>query len=77
MHHRYWEPKLEKMPRKDLKVLQLKRLKYTLSKAFENNYQRRKMKNADVKPDSIKKLTHLSKIPFTTKEDFRCSPLVA
>ena len=80
----YWDKKHETMPLQDLKELQLKRLKNVVRTVYEKNeFYHKKLKDAGVKPDDIKTLDDLNKIPFLTKDDLRqyypfgllCTPL--
>lgn len=68
----YWDQEKECMPLEQLKELQLRRLKETVYRvyAFVPAYQR-KMDEAGIKPDDIKTLDDLKKLPFTTKQDLR------
>ncbi|MFN3479222.1 MAG: phenylacetate--CoA ligase PaaK [Thermodesulfovibrionales bacterium] len=67
-----WNEKFETLQRSDLEALQLKRLKGVLKKVYEAvPYYRQKMDEAGVKPQHIKTLKDLQKLPFTTKEDLR------
>jgi len=67
-----FNPKAEKMPRKKLEELQLKRLKKIIRYAYDNvPFYREKFDSAGVRPDDIKKLEDIEKIPFTTKDDLR------
>ena len=69
---KFWDEKIETMPLKDLKELQLARLKKVVKMAYEKNaIYREKFKKAGIKPDDIKSLDDLSKIPFLTKEELR------
>ena len=66
-----FNPKIEKMPRKELKELQLKRLRKIVRYAYENvPFYREKFKSAGIEP-TIKKLDDMEKLPFTTKDDLR------
>jgi len=68
----YWDKKHETMPLQDLKELQLKRLKNVVRTVYEKNeFYHRKLKDARVKPDDIKTLDDITKIPFLTKDDLR------
>ncbi len=63
--------KAEKMPRKKLEELQLKRLKAIVRYAYENvPFYRKKFDEAGVEPN-IKNFDDLEKIPFTTKDELR------
>ncbi|MEW6034061.1 MAG: phenylacetate--CoA ligase, partial [Chloroflexota bacterium] len=65
-------PELETMPRKELEKLQLSRLQAKVKEVYEKvPFYRRAFKERGVTPDSIRKLSDLSKLPFTTKLDFR------
>ena len=68
----YWDEKHETMPLKDLKELQLRRLKKVVSMVYEKNaFYRRKLKEAGVEPSDIKSLDDIKKIPFLTKDELR------
>ena len=63
---------VEKGSRKALKELQLRRLKWSVTHAYENvPHYRRKFDAAGVKPKDLKTLADLAKFPFTTKSDLR------
>ena len=60
------------MPRKQLRELQLKKLKEQVKHCYDNSpFYKRKLKAADITPNSIKTLEDLTKIPFTIKTDLR------
>ena len=64
--------RIEKLPRKELKELQEKNLKSMLNYAYKNvTMYRRKFKEVGIKPEDIKNLEDLRKVPFTTKDDLR------
>jgi len=63
---------METMPRKKLQELQLERLKKTVKLVYENiPYYKKKFKEIGIKPDDIKTLEDIRKLPFTTKDDLR------
>lgn len=67
-----WNPEIETMPREKLRELQLKRLKETISLAYENvRHYRQKFDETGLKPGDIKSLDDLPKLPFTVKTDLR------
>jgi hypothetical protein len=67
-----FQPEFEKMPRNKLASLQEERLIKMVKYCYENvPVYRRKFKEAGIKPDNIKSLDDLEKIPFTEKEDLR------
>lgn len=67
-----WNEKFETLQRGELEALQLKRLKGIVKKLYGAvPYYRQKMDEAGVRPQHIKTLKDLQKLPFTTKEDLR------
>jgi phenylacetate-CoA ligase len=65
-------PELETMPRQQLEDLQLKRLKSTVSYVYDKvPFYRKALQENGTVPDSIKSLSDLSRLPFTSKLDFR------
>ena len=64
--------KEETLSRKEIESIQLERLKETVHKVYDRVLPyRAKMDAAGVKPDDIKSLKDLSKLPFVTKQDMR------
>jgi len=69
---KYFQPEIETMPREDIRELQLEKLKWQVKRIYENvQMYRERMDDAEVKPEDIKELSDLSKLPFTTKQDLR------
>ena len=67
--------KEETLPRGEIEAIQLKKLKETVPYIYERVAPyRRKMDEAGVKPEDIKTLADLTKLPFTYKADFRQLP---
>ena len=67
-----FNPTAECMPVEERKALQLKKLRETVRRAYENcAFYREKLDRAGVKPDDIKTLEDIAKIPFTTKAELR------
>ncbi|MGF6758356.1 phenylacetate--CoA ligase PaaK [Paraburkholderia sp. GAS42] len=65
---------IETASRDELAALQLERLKWSLTHAYENSpVYRRKFDDAGVHPSGVKTLADLSRFPFTTKKDLRDS----
>ncbi|HWH75167.1 MAG TPA: phenylacetate--CoA ligase PaaK [Methylibium sp.] len=63
---------IEKASVDELRALQLKRLKATLSHAYANSpVYRKKFDAAGVHPEDCRTLEDLAKFPFTTKQDLR------
>ncbi|MGQ9630824.1 MAG: phenylacetate--CoA ligase family protein [bacterium] len=70
--HIIWDEKYECMPRRELRELQLERLRRTVERVYDRvPFYRKKFDEAGVKPKDIKSLKDLSKLPFTTKQDLR------
>ena len=66
------DPEHEKMPRKDLEKLQLERLQAKVRVVYEKvPFYRQAFKEKGVTPDDIQTLADLTKLPFTSKLDFR------
>jgi phenylacetate-CoA ligase len=64
--------KMETMSRKKLLQLQLERLQKTVHLVYETvPYYKKKFKELQVKPEDIKTLDDIRKLPFTTKDDLR------
>ncbi len=56
----------------ELAALQLKGLKWTVKHAYNGSaYYRRKFEDAGVKPDTIKTLDDIKRLPFTTADDLK------
>ena len=61
----FYDEKIETMSRAELNELQLERLKKAVKYAYENSAFYTKMfDNAKIKPEDIKSLDDLRKIPF-------------
>ena len=67
----FWDEKIETMKPAELEALQLKRLKKTLSLVQNVDFYKKQLDDAGIRPDSIKKLDDITKIPFTKKQDLR------
>ncbi len=65
-------PKMECMSREDMTKLQTERLQQTVKTCYEKvPFYRKKMDARGVKPEDIKSIKDISKLPFTTKHDLR------
>ena len=72
MTKKYWQPELETMPREQLSELQLTRLQNTVKRVYENvAIYRERMDEAGVKPEDIRALDDIRRLPFTMKKDLR------
>ncbi len=64
--------KEETLSRNEIEALQLERLKETVTRVYEKVAPyRKKMDDLGVKPEDIKTLKDLAKLPFVTKQDMR------
>jgi phenylacetate-CoA ligase len=68
----YWEEEIETLPRVGLESIQFRRLQHLVQRVYRTvKPYRSKMDAAGVKPEDIKSLGDLKKLPFTTKNDLR------
>ena len=64
--------KEETLPRDELEALQLRKLKKTVSYIYARvSPYRKKMEKSGVRPEDIRTLDDLRRLPFTSKKDFR------
>jgi phenylacetate-CoA ligase len=69
---KYWNEKIETIPVSELRKYQLKKLKEQVRHCYQNStFYRQKFKNAGLKPEEIKTVEDIQKIPFTVKNDLR------
>ncbi|HLU38672.1 MAG TPA: AMP-binding protein [Planctomycetota bacterium] len=67
----YWNPKNETLRRSDLQRLQLMKLQRTVERAHATSpFHRRLFDRAKVRPDDIRTLDDLRRLPFMTREDW-------
>lgn len=65
-------PDYEKRPRAQMEKLQVERLKAVVARVYERvPFYRQALKERGVTPDDIRSLGDLSRLPFTSKLDFR------
>ncbi|MBQ0097727.1 MAG: phenylacetate--CoA ligase [Oscillospiraceae bacterium] len=68
----YYQKEIETMPVEDIKSLQAEKLKKQVKRVYENvEYYRNLMDEKGVKPEDIKSLDDLSKLPLISKADLR------
>lgn len=84
MTQEFWDKQSETMPMQELKNVQLKRLKKLIKYVYSSNrFYRQKLSEQKLKPEMIKTLQDIEKLPFLTKQDLRayypfglvCTPL--
>jgi len=69
---KYWNQKIETMPREEIEQYQLQKLKEQVKYCYENSsFYRKKFDSVGLKPQDIQTLDDLQKIPFTVKSDLR------
>ncbi|MCR4443293.1 MAG: phenylacetate--CoA ligase [Peptococcaceae bacterium] len=67
-----WDKQGECLDRKTLREIQLERLKWTLNRVYENvPFYRKSFDEAGIRPEDIKTLDDVGRLPFTTKEVLR------
>lgn len=69
---RFWDPRIEEMPREELQRLQYRLLKTLVYKLYSfSDFYHRRMKQTGVHPDDIRTLEDVQKLPFMYKSDLR------
>ena len=67
-----YNEEFETLPREALEALQLKRLQQVVQRVYHTvGFYRKAFDDAGVKPDDVKSLADLRRLPFTTKQDLR------
>lgn len=67
-----FQQEIECMSREEIRAHQLEKLQWQVKRMYENvAMYRERMDEAGVKPEDIKELKDLAKLPFTTKQDLR------
>ncbi|MBI2248270.1 MAG: phenylacetate--CoA ligase, partial [Armatimonadetes bacterium] len=67
-----WNLEMETMPRSRLAEVQLRLLQHQVRRVYERvPLYRQKFDDAGVRPDQIRSLEDLARVPFTRKSDFR------
>lgn len=67
----YLHPEFETMTVEQIRELQLKRLQATVKHCMNSEFYKKRFEEIGLKPEDIKSLDDLRKIPFTTKQDLR------
>ncbi len=72
MENRYYQKEIETASREEILAIQNEKLVATVKRVYENvEYYRKKMDEKGVKPEDIKSVDDLYKLPFLTKDDLR------
>lgn len=67
----YFDPEKETLSRKEIEELQLVRLKKTVQHCMDSPFYKKRFEENGLKPEDIKTLDDLERIPLTTKQDLR------
>lgn len=67
----YLHKELETMSRPEIEKLQLERLQRVVKHCMNSTFYKKRFEEINLKPEDIKSLDDLKKIPFTTKQDLR------
>ena len=67
----FFDEKMETMTRAQIEALQLERLQATVQHCMNSPFYRKRFEEAGIKPEDIKTLDDIRRIPFTTKQDLR------
>ncbi len=71
VYSEFWNPKNETLPREELQSLQLLKLRRMCEWAYANSpFHQRKFDVAGFKPDQLKTLNDIRRIPFMTREEW-------
>lgn len=69
---KYWDAKIETMSRGEMTALQNELLKKQVTWAYEKSaFYKKKFDDAGVRPEQIKTIADLARLPFTNKSDLR------
>lgn len=69
---KYWNKEAECMGREEMRRLQSERLVKMVKHVYEDStYYRKRMDECGVKPEDIRSIDDIVKLPFTTKQDLR------
>jgi phenylacetate-CoA ligase len=68
----FWNSRVERAPLEELQEIQLRKLKSLVDNVYRNSaFYRKRFDEAGVKPEKIKSLDDVAKLPFTFKKDLR------
>ena len=68
----YWNEKIETMPKEELQAMQLRLLQELVKNTYrDSEFYRKRMDEAGVKPEDIRTLDDIRKLPFMKKSDLR------
>ncbi|AFC99922.1 phenylacetate-CoA ligase [Methanocella conradii HZ254] len=68
----YWNSRIERAPLDELREIQARKLRQLVDTVYRSSqFYRKRFKEAGVKPEDIKTLDDVTKLPFTFKKDLR------
>jgi phenylacetate-CoA ligase len=68
----YWNSRIERAPLEELREIQARKLRQLVDTVYRSSqFYRNRFKEAGVKPEDIKTLDDITKLPFTYKKDLR------
>ena len=67
----FFNEKMETMSRAEIEALQLERLQATVRHCMNSSFYKKRFEEIGLKPEDIKTLDDIRRIPFTTKQDLR------
>ncbi len=68
----YWNSRIERAPLEELQEIQARKLRQLVDTVYRSSqFYRKRFKEAGVKPEDIKSLEDVTKLPFTFKKDLR------
>ncbi len=68
----FWDPRIEELPKADLRKMQYKLLKSLICRLYSfSPFYHNRMKEQKVHPDDIRELSDVQKLPFMYKQDLR------
>ena len=68
----YWNPQMERLPADEMEKMQEDKLKHLVHYVYQHApFYRKRFDEAGVKPEDIKTLDDVRKLPFTYKQDLR------
>ena len=67
----YFNPEYECLSREEIEKLQLERLQATVRHCMSSPFYKKRFEEMNLKPEDIKTLADVRKLPFTTKQDLR------
>ena len=67
----FFNPEFEALSRGEIEALQTERLQKTVAHCMNSPFYKKRFEENGLKPQDIKSLNDLQKIPFTTKQDLR------